>query len=55
MVTSHPEQMLTGVRQEFTDLALPPALFLTVTIQAPHPPSPQETFVPVSSATSLMY
>ena len=47
--------MLTGVRQELTDLALPPSVFLTVTIQAPQPPSPHDTFVPVSSATSLMY
>ena len=55
VVTCQPSQMLTGVRQQLTDLARPPSVLVTVTIQAPQPPSPHDTFVPVSSATSLMY
>ena len=37
---------------ELTARCLPS--LLAVTVQAPHPPSPQLTLVPVSSASSLM-
>ena len=55
VVMLQPWQMLTGVRQEFTLRPGWVGPLTTVTMQAPQPPSPHDTLVPVSRATSRIY